>query len=265
MWIVFTVAMIVLIYIFLISPAPRRHPDSELFNNLYIAHRGLHDDKVPENSLAAFKKAIENGYAVEIDIHVTKDDKVVIFHDDDLNRVCDTDKLISNLTLDEVKKYRIFDTEHMIPTLEELLEICTENTLLVIEYKCDTKDYLRLCEKANEILNKYSVRYIVQSFNPIAMRWFKKNRPDICRGQLATDFTKERPTSFIRIVCGYLLLNCLSRPDFISYDIKYNVLSTRICVMFGALKAGWTIRSQKELDACKAKNDAYIFENFIPN
>ena len=265
MWIIFTVVILLIIWLFLISPALRKHPDKEIFTGLHIAHRGLHDTNTPENSISAFKKAIECGFAIEIDIHVTKDDRIVIFHDDNLKRVCGEDKHIESMTLDELSRYRLLDTDEKIPTLEQLLDICSKDTVLVIEYKCTPSNYKRLCENADRVLSRYNVKYIVQSFNPLAMYWFKKNKKEICRGQLATDFIREEKKGIIEILCGFLLFNFISRPDFISYDIKYpNVPQRKICIMLGALTAGWTVKSQKELDNCKKRYDAYIFEDFIP-
>lgn len=265
MWIIITVFVFLIILLFLISPALRKHPDKQIFNGLYIAHRGLHDKSTPENSMAAFKKAIRHGFAIEIDIHVTKDNRIVIFHDDSLKRICGTDNIIENMTLSELSQYKLLDTDERIPTLEQLLDICGKDTVLVIEYKCTPLNYKRLCENADRVLSRYNVKYIVQSFNPLAMRWFKKHKKEICRGQLSTDFIREDKKGVIEIICGLLLFNFISRPDFISYEIKYpNVLQRRICIMLGALTAGWTVKSQQELIKCKNRYGAYIFENFIP-
>lgn len=267
LWIIIVLAAVLLIYLFLIFPSARKHPHKNRYRNLFVAHRGLHNIKkgVPENSLAAFKSAIENGFALEIDIHVTKDNKIVIFHDDDLKRVCNNEGVVEQMTFDELSDFNLLGTDYKIPLLEELLEICDENSLLVIEYKCGPKNYKRLCENADKVLSSYNVPYIMQSFNPLALMWYKNNRKDIFRGQLASNFFKEGRKNLVEIICGFLLLNFLSRPDFISYDIKYpNTLSRRIAVGFGATSAGWTITSQKQLDNCKNDNNIYIFENFIP-
>ena len=193
MWIVICViAIILLIYLFLICPALRKNPEKELCKELYVAHRGLHDIDagIPENSLPAFRMAMENGYAVEIDIHVTKDEKVVIFHDDNLKRVCGEDRLIEDLTLEELSKYTLSGTEYKIPQLHELLDICDDKSVLVIELKCMPHNYKKLCENTNRILNRYNVKYVVQSFNPLAMCWYKKNNKKIIEQKQ----TNKKPT-----------------------------------------------------------------------
>ena len=264
------VAIVIVVFaliVFLISPALRKHPDSELCKGMYVAHRGFHNKEkgIPENSLAAFSAAMQNGYAIEIDIHATKDGKVVIFHDDKTKRMCSVPGVIEQMTLEQLKQLRLLDTDEKIPTLEELLEICKEDTVLVIEYKCSPKNYKILCEKADEILSKYNVKYIVQSFNPLAMGWFKKNKKEILRGQLASYFIKEKGKSLERILCGFLLFNFISRPHFVSYNVSFtNTLPRKICALLGCINAGWTIRNQETLDKYKEDYGIYIFENFTP-
>ncbi len=269
MWFFIIIAFIVLLYLFLISPAIRKHPQKQNINNLYVAHRGLHniEQGIPENSILSFKNAMKHGFAIEIDIHLTKDGQVVIFHDDNLKRVCKVDKIIEDTTLEELSEYTLCGTSEKIPTLEQLLKIANDKTMLVIEFKCNTKNYKSLCEKADEILKKYDVPYIVQSFNPLAIRWYKLNRAEVCRGQLSTNFlARNKKINILEAICGLLLLNFLSRPDFISYENKYfKSFARRICIKLGAISAGWTISSQNELDNCLNKYSIYIFENFIPN
>lgn len=267
MWILILAIAIIGLYLFLVLPALRKHPDARFCNSLYVAHRGLHDISkgIPENSMLSFKNAISHSFAIEIDIHITKDDKVVIFHDDNLQRVCGEKGIIEQMTYEQLSGFKLSGTDEKIPLLEQLLEICKEDTILVIEYKCSPRNYLKLCKTADKILSKYNVKYIVQSFNPLAMRWYKKNRPEISRGQLSTNFAKEKSKSAIEIILGFLLLNFLSRPDFISYEAKYfDSLPRRLCILTGAIPAAWTIRSQSELESVKDKSRIYIFENFIP-
>ncbi len=264
----FIVITVLLLILFLLCPTLRQHPDKKLCKNLYVAHRGLHDieNGIPENSLLAYKNALAHGYAIEIDIHITKDGKVAVFHDDDLKRMCGVDKKIEDLTEKELKKYFLLDTKEKIPMLEEVLDIVDGKVCLVIEFKCNQNNYKQLCIAANEILKNYKGKYIVQSFNPLAMGWYKNNRKDICRGQLSSHFIKSKNKDLVKILIGYLLLNVISRPDFISYNHKFtNVLQRRICIMLGAISAGWTFRNQKELDKHKNEYQIYIFEGFIPN
>lgn len=266
-WILVIFIALILLYLYLICPALRHHPESETFKNLYVAHRGLHDINkgVPENSILSYKNAIDNGFAIEIDIHITKDGQVAVFHDDTLNRVCGIDKKISEMTYEELKSCRLSGTDEQIPMLEEVLEVTDGKVCLVIEYKCGISDYKRLCIAADKLLSKYKGKYIVQSFNPLAMGWFKRNRPDIFRGQLATNFITEPDNDILRTLVGLLVLNVISRPHFISYSIKYtNILQRRLCIAFGATSAGWTFITEQELEKYRNKYNIYIFEGFIP-
>lgn len=268
MWIIIIAVIVtVLLLFYCISPALRRHPDAEDCKNLYVAHRGLHSIKegIPENSLPAIERAVKLGYGVEIDIHITPDGEVVVFHDDTLMRACGVNKRIKNLTYKELCNYRLFGTDEKIPTLKEVLNAVGGKTMLVIEFKCSDGSFRRLCRAANEILSGYCGKYIVQSFNPLPMMWYRRNRPDICRGQLSTDFFKEPKNNALKAAAGLLVLNMISRPDFISYDMRYvKALPRRICSFLGAIRAGWTFTDIEEIEKLKKNFDIYIFEGFLP-
>ena len=264
------VALIVLVVLlalvlFLICPAFRRHKDREILTGMHIAHRGLHDlsENTPENSLAAFSEAIKYGFCIENDIHITVDGEVVVFHDDTLTRMCGVDKKIEDCTLAELKTYRLADTDECIPTLQECLDLVNGQVPLMIEFKAlSFKTAERLCVAANEILKDYKGKYFVQSFFPPVIGWYKKNRKDICRGQLAAPFKGEKLKNRL---LGLMLFNFLSRPDFISYDYngRKNIMR-RVVIALGAFPVAWTFTKQADIDECKKDFKTYIFEGFIP-
>lgn len=268
LWLIIIIfAALIALMLYCISPSLRRHPNADLCKNLYAAHRGLHSLKggIPENSLPAIKRAVDLGYAVEIDIHLTLDGKVVVFHDETLMRACGVNKRIKNTSYDELKEYELFDTKEHIPTLEQVLDVINGKTLLIIEFKCSDISHNKLCTAANKLLSNYNGKYIVQSFNPLAMLWYRKNRPDICRGQLSTDFFRQPKLNALKIAAALLMLNMISRPDFISYDIQYvNSFPRKICSFLGAIRAGWTITSSEQLKEISKSFDIYIFEGFLP-
>lgn len=260
--VIIVLTLFVLLYFFLIFPSGRKHKDIKLLNGLYIAHRGFHGD-YPENSIESFKQAIQNNYAIEIDIHLTKDGELVVFHDDDFKRMCGVDKGPEDLTLKEIKQLRLANTEFTVPTLKECLDAIDGKAILLIEFKMVKNNYKPLCEAANKILEKYIGKYFVQSFYPQVLNWYRINRKDVCRGQLSTTFADEK--IFVQKLLGKLLFNFLSRPDFISYDVLYpNTFNRKVCTLLGAHPVGWTIVSKEQLEESKKHFKTYIFENFKP-
>lgn len=255
--------VLLLLTLFLIFPAIKKHPDLKLLKGLFIAHRGLHciENGIPENSISAFKKAVEKGYAIENDVHLTKDGQVVVFHDDTLLRACGVDKKICETTLAELKNFRLFGTNEKIPTLEECLSVIDAKVPLLIELKVD-KNAKELCSAVNKILMQYNGVYFIQSFYPQALLWYKKHRKDICRGQLATAFKGE---ALHKKIAGCLLFNFLSRPHFVSYEHTFkNQFFFKINLLLGAFPVGWTFKSEEDFKKSKDIFKTYIFENYIP-
>ncbi len=241
------------------------------FENRRIAHRGLHDNKgdAPENSLSAFAKAIQGGYGIELDVRLTKDGIPVVVHDATLRRVAGVTKIIADLTLAEVQFYPLFQSDQRVPTLEEALTLIDGKVPLVVEIKSGGDDDA-LCQKTMAELKKYQGDYVVISFSPFVLQWFKKNEPDVLRGQLSMDFFdpwKQRKESwFVKFAQTNLLTNCISKPDFIAYECKGAeklplVISRKL---FQAKTAAWTIRSEEELKYAEKYFDIIVFEGFLP-
>ncbi len=256
-------SILVLLFLFLIFPALRRHPDRKILEGLLIAHRGLHtvDPTVPENSLAAFDAAAKAGYAIENDIHLTLDGQVIVFHDDTFKRMCGVDRRPEDMTLKEIKELRLSGGSQQVPTLKECLELVNGRVPLLIEVKCPAAlDYAPLCRAADEVLKNYKGKYFIQSFYPPVLMWYKKHRKNICRGQLASGFYKD---SIDKRLLGCMIFNFLSRPDFISYEHKNkNNFFRRLCILLGAFPVGWTFESQEEIDNSKKHFKTFIFEKF---
>ena len=250
---------------FFVFPSGRKHSDISKLEGLFIAHRGLHknDEGIPENSLKAFSFAIEKGFAIENDIHLTADGEVVVFHDDNLKRMCGTDKIIEEMTLEEIKSQSLLNSEEKIPTLRECLELIDGRVPLLIEFKCKSViNCKELCEAADNILKDYKGEYFVQSFYPMVLKWYRKNRPDLLRGQLADSFKGEE---VYKRMLGNMLFNFISRPDFVSYQHSAkNKKMFRLVKKLGVYPVGWTFRTREDIDNCKKDFGTYIFENFIP-
>lgn len=258
--------IVLILYLFAIMPRTATRRTQE-FKGWYYAHRGFHDNKAdaPENSLRAMKLAVENGYGIELDVQLTKDEKVVVFHDATLKRVCGVDAAVNSMTYEELQSLRLLHSNEKIPLFSEVLKIIDGKVPLIMEIKMvDAKT--RICELANEELKGYKGLYCMESFHPFAVQWYRKNRPDVVRGQLSANFKKEgQKEGFTEWLVHMLLLNVLGRPDFVAYSHKSaNNLSRRLTRFFGATAVAWTIRSQEELDRNRHNFDLFIFEGFRP-
>ena len=258
---------IILIYLFVIMPRMLR-PDTSFLSGHYYAHRGLHDNKngVPENSLAAIRKAVEAGYGIEFDVQLTQDRIPVVFHDETLKRVCGLEGNVRDYTYAELSQFPLLGTDECIPTLQEVLDEVDGKVPLIIEIKIHEPAHI-VCIEADKLISAYKGPYCIESFHPYAVKWYKENRPGVIRGQLSARFTfTDRRVKPEETLVQYLLTNVLCRPDFIAYDhhAKNNISRVLCHKLFRAPAVAWTIRSQQELDACKNDFDLFIFEQFIP-
>ena len=268
---------IIVIYLFLIAPDFKKK-DTAPFRGRYYAHRGLHDNSsaAPENSLAAFRKAIDADYGMEFDVQLTKDGKAVICHDLSLNRMYrDADGntvggLIADHTYEELLHYHILNTKEKMPLLTEVLKMTDGRIPLIIELKTDGRGPVdRLCNTVNGILEDYKGVYCIESFDPRVVMWYRHHRPDIVRGQLSMDYARvdrKKYKCIIYPVLTHLLTGFLGRPDFIAYDHRHkDNLSRSLCFrLFKGLAVAYTLKSQKELDEDRNDFDIFIFDSFIP-
>ena len=262
------------IYLFLVFPASKSKTNRQPLLSRHYAHRGLYDNvEVPENSLTAFKLAVSKGYGIELDIRLTKDGEVVVFHDDTLLRLCGKNIAVSSLTLAELKQYRLMQSKELIPSFQEVLEIVKGKVPLLVEYKTGLpgNNVDAICEKAEALLQKYQGNYIIESFDYQVLAWYKKYRKEILRGALsmgvecwpkALGKTVDLIPIKRRKMISWLLYNYLARPHFISYrwqDIKFPV---HLCKLLGAKVFCWTVNKKEDASTLLTKWDAIIFERF---
>lgn len=259
-----------LLWILAIIPQSRECKQMHLFKGIYYAHRGLHDEAagIPENSLPAFQRAVEEGFGIELDVHLSKDGEAVIFHDDNLKRICGVEATISDMPAEELKKMHLRDTLYTIPLLKKVLQLVLGKVPLVIELKFE-RDYRLLCEKVDELLKGYAGDYCIESFDPRCVWWFRRHRKEIVRGQLAECF--RRHGMKMNIVLDFflknLLLNFLSRPDFIAYNLEdvHRACSFRLCsYLYRVQKVLWVVRSPEQAAIARKQNAVMIFEGFDP-
>lgn len=229
----------------------------------FIAHRGLHnlDIWAPENSAEAFRRAVEKGFAIELDVQITKDNYVAVFHDDNLKRMTGVDKNISEMTMAELRELRLQNTSERIPTIQEVLKIVKGRVPLLIELKGSTTHIGRLERALRYSMKNYKGFWAVQSFNPLRLNWFKKNMPKIPRGQLITE-----PKSLkMRIAFSPFVWSLLVKPKFLSYDLRCMSMDKMMTAIANdCLLLTWTIRSPEVLLEAEKFSDSIIFENFIP-
>ena len=255
-------------YSLCISPRTGAKPNDSQLRGVYYAHRGLHDNNsdAPENSLAAIRKAVENGYGIEFDVQLTRDRIPVVFHDETLKRVCGVDGNVRDYTYEELQAFPLLHSNERIPLLADVLHAVGGRVPLIIEIKIH-ENAAEVCAKADELISRYEGPYCIESFDPRAVAWYKKNRPQVIRGQLSSSFSEPgKPEKFTYMLVHYLLTNVIARPDFIAYDHKHKHNISRVLChrCFKALSVAWTVKSQQELDACKDDFDLFIFEQFIP-
>ena len=258
--------LLLLILLFLVAPKKSTEVERAPFLRQNIAHRGLHtkDNKIAENSISAFLNAVQNGYGIELDIQLTKDDKIVIFHDDTLDRVCNVPGTISSYTYEELCDFRLFGTDQKIPLFTEALRVINGAVPLIIEFKNGPKNKL-LCERSLPILRSYQGDFCIESFQPYIVAWFRKNAPDILRGQLSTGIRELKQLGFIKAFClSNVLTNVYARPHFIAYEKIKKPLPVRLSEQMGALRAVWTIRDTDKKNYYQLRNDIVIFEYYRP-
>lgn len=228
-----------------------------------IAHRGLHDKEIPENSLPAFENAINNGYAIELDVQMIADGTLVVFHDESLSRVTNNDGYLKFLNKSDLEILTLKGSKEKIPTFEETLKFINGRTPILIEIKNKSK-VGDLEKKVIELLKDYKGEYAVESFNPYVLQYFEKHAPNILRGQLAGYLKKEKLPFFQKFALKRMLLNKhISKPNFIAYEAK--TLPNRFVRKFKNLPLiAWTVKSQNEYLKVVKYCDNVIFEDFEP-
>ena len=241
-WAAGAIAALCGLYLFLIAPGPRRKDLRWMCRP--FAHRGLHGDGIPENSLAAYERAVLRGYGIEWDVRLTRDGQLILHHDDSLRRMCGRDALISQTDAEDVRACRLMGTEGPPPFLSEALSLVGGRTPLIIELKSAGKRNGELAEKVWAQLREYPGEYCVESFDPRLLRWFRRHAPAVIRGQLACDPAKEgeQVRGALVFLCAHLMANCLSRPDFVAYGYRggRNVSFRVIRALFHPALAAWT-------------------------
>lgn len=257
--------LVTLAVLFMLAPG-RRNAELDKYKSVKYAHRGLHDGERAENSLSAFAAAKSEGYGIELDVRLSRGGELVVFHDATLERMTGACGRVIDYTADELKRMNLRDTGEGIPTFREVLRLIDGAVPLLIEIKQDT-DESGVAERFIEEIRDYCGDYIVESFNPMALRVLRRARPDILRGILSMNYMKNekyRGKLLYRLLGG-LYLNFLMRPDFIAFNREDHSMKNLRYVRraYGTPLFAWTVRSEEEeLRALGDGFDTVIFEGY---
>lgn len=262
--------LITLILLYLLCTRCRgSHPGWPELQDWSYAHRGLHDSRLPENSLAAFRAAMENGYGIELDLHLTKDGNLAVIHDSLLNRTTGQAGRVEDLTTEELSQYHLGDTPETIPTFSDVLNLIQGKVPLIVELKPVDGNHDQLAQIACKQLEQYQGCFCMESFDYRCLVWLRRHRPDIIRGQLAENFfaTRNDLPDYVRFVATHCLTNFLCVPDFLAYRFDHRMKTPTCQVasrLWRAKTVAWTLRSREDFDRAKAEGFIPIFENFRP-
>ena len=248
---------------FVLAPGVATKRQKAPFMGVNFAHRGLHsrDTVVPENSLEAFRLAAENGYGIELDVQLSKDGYVMVFHDDTLDRVCGVSGRVDEFTYEELMQLRLCGSDQSIPLLREVLDVVNGRIPLMVELKPGKRNK-ELCEKTYAELSEYRGDVCIESFNPFMVMWFRFHGRDLVRGQLAMRAKgyKNQP-EYLGKLLSHTFFNFLARPHFISYEVcRKKPIGARIAELMGAMKVCWTSHEPRN----EIGRDAVIFEFYKP-
>lgn len=209
-----------------------------------IAHRGVHSSQIPENTLPAFVKSVDKNYIIELDIHILKDNTIVIYHDSNLSKLTGVNKIIETLSYPQLSKIKI-KNKYTIPTLKQVIHIVAGKVPILIEVK-DMNNNSKFEEELVKILDNYKGEFAIQSINPFVIDWFYKNRKDYVIGLIIFNELN------YNIVKKYT-----KKIDFISIYKKQLPFKSKKLVL------GWTVRNNKEYKKYIELCDNLICENIL--
>jgi len=237
-----------------------------------IAHRGLHHGvEIPENSLAAFEAACEAGYPIELDCHLhERSGEIIVFHDQDLTRLAQDPRDIQKMSLSDLLKVRLYETDQKIPTLKQVLELVNGRVPLLIEtkqFKSNGSFEKKLIEMMDEYESHCGGEWAIQSFHHGALCYIQRHYPHVVKGMLSGSMDDAEIPGWQKASVRSLVLLPLIKPQFLSYEVAH--LKRRETKLpwqkiLGVPVIGWTIRNKKDYKSAIAVCDNVIFENFSP-
>lgn len=244
------------------------HPGLAELRKWNYAHRGLHNASRPENSMAAFRAALEKGYGIELDIHLMKDGNLAVIHDSSLKRTAGADMKIEDLCTADLENYRLGGTQERIPEFRQVLELFAGKAPLIVELKPAGNNYAALAEAACRMLENYQGPFCLESFDPRCIIWLRKHRPDWIRGQLTEDYFKSKSPlpGILKFILANQLENFLTVPDFVAYRYadRKNFGNWVVRKLWRVQGVTWTLRTPQEHQCAVSEGWIPIFENYEP-
>lgn len=230
-----------------------------------LSHRGMFNKTYPENTLGAFKNTVKHGYGCELDVQMTTDGKLVVFHDYDMTRLTGVGGDIRTKSYEEIKNLKIQNTEYGIPTFEEVLKVVDGKIPLLVEVK-HHKHIGEMEKKIRDTLRNYRGEYAIESFNPKIIRWFYKNAPEMVRGQLSCTFKDDDVNPILKKLLRALLFIKYNHSQFLAYDVDDIVQNKKVLKIKKYMPViMWTVKNKNQINELKPYFDNYIFEGFNPN
>ncbi len=251
---------LLLLYLFvLVRPGGKQPEDKRILTD--YAHRGLYGGGIPENSLQAFELAMQNGYGIELDVQLSSDGVVMVFHDYSLVRMTGKDAKLCDLTAEELGSLSLAGTKQTIPTFCQVLDLVDGRVPLLVELKGENLN-VDLCLKTASLLREYKGPYCVESFNPLLIKNIKKHLPGVYCGQLYTNICRDRKYSPKNMVLSSMASNFLARPHFVAYNEKdrKSLPVFLACGLYKAPRFVWTAKTEESVETAHRLGEYPIFE-----
>lgn len=226
-----------------------------------IAHRGLHDmnKRVWENTLSAFRRAVDRNFAIECDVHLSSDRVPVVIHDGDLKRLTGDDGFVWQRTGAELQTLRVGGTKDRVPLLSELLELVRGKVPLVIEVKGIAGHDEGLVEAVGAQLKPYKGKAAVMSFDHWLIRDFKRYLPDIPVGLTAYGKDNALIEAHFAMLAHGLDFTSYAAGDLPNPFVSFVRERLKMPVIT------WTIRDKPAVDLTFKYADQMTFEGFDPD
>ena len=261
--------LLVLFLLYVLSLMGRKnHPEMDKLRGWNYAHRGLHNKLRPENSMAAFRAALQGGYGIELDVHLLKDGNLAVIHDHSLKRTAGVDIAIEDLYTDDLSNYYLEGTFETIPTFQQVLELFNGKAPLIIELKAAGKNYGELVEAVMEQLKDYTGPYCIESFDPRCTIYLKKHYSKVIRGQLTENYFRStaKIPFVIKLIMTLQLGNFLFLPDFVAYrnSDRKNFGMLIVQKLWGVQGVTWTLKTPEEHESALSDGYLPIFEDYEP-